>query len=214
MTQFYFVRHGESEANAQRIPIDNGRSPLTEKGKKQSAFLAKRFRTIPVDVILASPYVRTKETAELFNAELQKPVEYVPTFEERRGPSAMDGLPKSDPRWEKLHTALKMHYHEPNWRYSDEENFEDFKSRGKKALVLLQARKEKTIVVITHGGFLRMLIALMLHGEELTSHEFIQVLLFFRTINTGITLCEYNEQNVNKGWRLITWMDHAHLGEI
>ena len=55
MKTFYFVRHGESETNVKRV-YDGPEPKLTPRGEKQSQFLAKRFKTIEIDGIAASPY--------------------------------------------------------------------------------------------------------------------------------------------------------------
>jgi hypothetical protein len=57
-------------------------------------------------------------------------------------------------------------------------------------------------------------MGVMLHGENLTGEEAHRLWKFLSTRNTGITKCEYDKNNINQGWRLITWMDHAHLGNI
>ena len=67
----YFVRHGETESNAEGIRQGpNGR--LTAKGREQALATAKRFpkyRGRP-QVIISSPFERARETAEIIGKEL------------------------------------------------------------------------------------------------------------------------------------------------
>lgn len=69
MTEFLFVRHGETEMNLQ-THIVGGRSnhtPLTERGSRQAALLGEylRQRSIMPDVVFSSGAVRTNETARI-----------------------------------------------------------------------------------------------------------------------------------------------------
>lgn len=64
----YFVRHGESEANAADVlagsQID---SPMTEKGRAQVGQAIEYIKQhgIKIDHIVSSPMIRTRETAEM-----------------------------------------------------------------------------------------------------------------------------------------------------
>jgi broad specificity phosphatase PhoE len=67
----YFVRHGETENNALNIKQD-AQGGLDEKGRTQVLTTAKRF---PKEhgrpqIIIASPFERTKETAEIIANEI------------------------------------------------------------------------------------------------------------------------------------------------
>lgn len=69
MTEFLFVRHGETEMNLQ-THIVGGRSnhtPLTERGKQQAALLGEHLRQQSVipNVVFSSGAVRTNETARI-----------------------------------------------------------------------------------------------------------------------------------------------------
>lgn len=73
---FYFVRHGESEANKLKIMCGGGSdTPLTEQGRLQT-HEARRILGMLDDeegpqVICHSDLSRTKETAQLLNKEMQ-----------------------------------------------------------------------------------------------------------------------------------------------
>jgi len=209
MKLIYFVRHGESVSNASGIYM-GAESPLTQKGIEQSTFLAQRFKSIPIDSIIVSPFVRTKETATIFNKLLNKPFKYSDLFVERKRPSEMNGLNSKDSEYKKIDVAIKENFHKQGWYYSDEENFNDLKIRAQKALDLLTTQSESKIAVITHGEFMRVMVSLMMFGEDLDSYIYTHIGLFMKTRNTGITICEYNEED--NAWNMLAWMDHAHLG--
>src|SRR5690606_22887808 len=64
-TTLYFVRHGETDPNRQRIM--QGRrvnAPLNRNGRMQADALAQRFSDIPLNAIYSSSLLRAIETAD------------------------------------------------------------------------------------------------------------------------------------------------------
>lgn len=65
--RLWILRHGQAEpyaaADAQR--------QLTEEGRREARLMAGRLAGEPLDIILASPYVRAQQTAELVREQLQ-----------------------------------------------------------------------------------------------------------------------------------------------
>jgi len=216
MKTIYLVRHGESEGNASRI-FHTHDVALTEKGQQQAAFIAKRAAKLPVDVIIASPLLRTRQTAAAIVSEIKKPIEYSELFIERKIPSELRGKHHDDPLIQD--TLNRIHkYDTPDFRHSDEENFEDLKTRANAALSYLEKRPEDHILVVGHGFFTRSLVARVLLGEGMTGAEFLNVIRALRTRNTGLTVLHYKEhagmghEGPESNWQLLTWNDHAHLG--
>ncbi len=58
-----FARHGQTEANRQRLALGRADPPLTELGSQQAAALATRCATIGIARVYASPLLRARETA-------------------------------------------------------------------------------------------------------------------------------------------------------
>jgi broad specificity phosphatase PhoE len=210
----YFVRHGETDANV--VDMRQGpESALSVEGLQQAAFVARRFDHIIIDTIIASPFVRTKQTAEVVHQYIGKPLEYSELFRERKNPSEIIGLKTGDPKGDEVTRLILKNHHTPGWRYSDEENFDDLKQRAGEAMLFLQERPENNILVVSHGLFMRTFLARVIFGEDMTSHEFVKTVYSHSVKNTGITLYEYDSDRVGwetKGWLLKTWNDHAHLG--
>ena len=204
--KLYLVRHGESEYNAEEL-YQPPTSKLSEKGVEQANFLAQRFQSIPVDVIFSSSLTRAKETAEIIAKVIQKEIVYEDLLAEIKRPSEVIGKSKKDPEVIELFKQIDSHADDPNWHYSDEESFTDLKKRAQELLLFIESRQEEHILCVTHGAMLRMIICVMLHSD--VSAEFYQRFWnFFRTRNTGITVCDYEDGE----WHLVTWNDHAHLG--
>lgn len=210
------MRHGESVANAGRVH-QGPDAPLSALGKQQSLQIAERISTLPLEAIIASPYERTRETAEIIAQKINKPIEWSDLFVERRAPSDLMGKPYDDPLTRIIFGLTRAHADDPAWKYSDEESFLDLKTRSEAALAFLTTRSEEHIVVVTHGLFKRILLGSMLFGGEFNSVQYKQLRSFLYTSNTGITVCDYllsDEDHPNPRWRLITWNDHAHLDAL
>jgi phosphohistidine phosphatase len=63
----YIIRHAIAVDRGMPEYEDDSQRPLTEKGKKKMRQIASGLRTLGVDfdLILSSPYIRAKETAEI-----------------------------------------------------------------------------------------------------------------------------------------------------
>ncbi|HWH07485.1 MAG TPA: histidine phosphatase family protein [Candidatus Paceibacterota bacterium] len=211
MKTVYFVRHGESEGNAGPLR-QSPDTPLTELGKEQARIVAARAAKLSFETVLSSTYARARETADYIVDKTGKPIEYTDLFVERRRSSVVIGQAKNDPAVLAAEAAILSNFATPGYRHSDEENFDDLKERAAKALAYLTERGEESLLVVTHGFFLRILLAYAFFGEGLTGREcelFIQKL---RQKNTGLTVLTYDREELPRGWSLTTWNDHAHLG--
>lgn len=209
MKTVYFVRHGESEGNI-GLRFQGANGPLTEIGRKQAQFIAARAKKLPVDLFVSSSLKRAVETAEIIGESIgQKPM-VEDFFVERRRPSIQLGGLKDDPKVIEAEAEIVKNFGKSTYRHSDEENFNDLKERAEKALLFLETRPEKNVLVITHGFFLRILVARALFGKELTGVICENFVRTFHMENTGLSVLKYDE--TKKYWWLWIWNDHAHLG--
>ena len=70
--KFYVVRHGEAESNALGIISCNIKTPhhLTDAGREQAKEVSAKLKDKKIDLIFCSPFLRTKETAEIITEGL------------------------------------------------------------------------------------------------------------------------------------------------
>ena len=207
----YFVRHGETENNALNIR-QGPEGSLSDKGRAQALATAKRFprhKGRP-QIIIASPYERTKETAEIIATELGLKIKYTDLLVERRNPSEVIGKWGGDPEVEHIMDQMDKSYHADDLRISDEENFIDLKKRAKKLLAYITRRSQARIIMVTHKIFLRMVISYMLFGEKLTASEYNSLSYFNPLDNGSMAICSYTSHWFKKGeWKLLVWNDLA-----
>lgn len=140
MTSFIFVRHGQSEANANGI-IADAHPPLTEEGIEQARRTADEIRDLGVTKVVCSPYLRAQQTAETIAGELGielKDIEILDDLKER-GLGVLEAKPRE---------------HEGIWYFSvdDAEGIEkraDLYERMKRCLdqLIERAEGEKLLVV-------------------------------------------------------------------
>lgn len=207
--KIYFVRHGESEFNKNEL-FQSADISLTGKGRKQAEFLAKRFSKIPIDIIISSPAVRAKETAEIINKKLKKKIIFSELVIEKAMPKESIGKYAFSEEVLKITKAMRKNANNSLWHYSDEENYTEFKNRIKKFFRYLNNLKEENILVVSHGGPIRMTILFMMFGGDAPESEiYYKFRELFRVNNTGITLCEKEKSG---HWHVRTFNDHAHLG--
>jgi len=207
----YFVRHGESELNKKGIR-QGPDGPLSLLGRAQADITAKKFpkRRGRPQVIISSPYERARETAEIIARELGMKVELCDLLVERRNPTEIIGRSIDEAEVRKITVQMDKTFHEDNFRFSDEENFIDLKERARKLLKYIESRPEKRIIMVTHMNFLKVVIAYMLHGKELTASSY-NTLSFFNPIdNAGLTIVKYVPHWFKRNeWKILAWNDEA-----
>ena len=79
---FWFLRHGETDWNAQGISQGNVDIPLNEVGLAQARAAAPLLRNRGIDSIVASPLARARVTAEIIAQALALPVHLDPGLRE------------------------------------------------------------------------------------------------------------------------------------
>lgn len=161
---YYVMRHGEALSNEKSV-LETGGDPnnhLTEKGKKQVIEALSFIKTLNIDMIVASPFVRAQETAEIVSSMLELPI----TTEEKIKEYNMGDF-NGKPAHEYLeyfgHTYLKY-----NTRPGNGETHGEMMNRSMSAIYDLEEKHEgKTILLVTHGGPARMMFA----GASLLTEE-------------------------------------------
>jgi len=209
----YFIRHGESTQNFGNV-FQGPDSVLTERGKKQAQFVADRTRSLGAEVVLTSPFIRARETAQTIVAATHLPLVEELLFREFSPPTSLIGKPRNTEEGRNYIRKLQANLTNPEWRYADEENYFDLHTRAITALQHLLERPEHKIIVVTHAAFMRALLTAMMTEGEPSGETMRQLMRFIKPMNTGITICRYRSWAVQRNkWRLLTWNDHSHLAD-
>ena len=154
MKTIRFIRHAESAANAGLPTSDPGGIPLTESGKQAAALAAAKYDGPEPDLIVVSPYLRAKQTAEPFIARFPRAAVETWAIQEFTyisparcvGTTAVDRRPLVEAYWNK---ASPTHVDGDG-----AESFADFIARVLASLEKLHGREEENILVVCHGLFM------------------------------------------------------------
>lgn len=205
----YFVRHGEGHHNANGL-YSTPDFELTEKGKDEARSAGQRLKHLPIELLVVSSYVRTRQTAEIINTELgEKPVVFSDLPVEIKRPSEIAGKSINAPENMAIRKQLAENALDPNWHYSDEENFFDLRERAYKFLGYLETLKNHHVAVISHSVFIKMLVLLIIAGNDLNPKTFDQSYKTMQLATSGLTVFSFEKDT----WSLVTWNDQSHLGE-
>jgi len=215
MKRVYFVRHGESVSNAEGT-VQGLTDPLSLEGEKQVFCIAERARNLGFTELFSSDALRARMTAEAISQATKIPIEESTLFREAKNPTSLIGCAALSQEFLDFLALQKAHADEADWHFEDEENYHDLVTRANKALQFLLTREADEVCVVTHGHFLRFLLATMVLGDELTPKSWNSFARHFGITNTGVTVCAYQgtyHHPEEKIWRILTWNDHAHFAE-
>lgn len=203
--KIHFIRHGSTDSLEKKIsqPDDE---PLNERGVIQARELGKRFVNTQIDLVVSSPHTRAIQTAN----EICKTTETNWLFAEVKKPKEVVGQSKESEEVKGILKKLgEMYTVDPTWHYSDEENFEDLKARGLKALEYLQNLNQDNVVVVSHGNFIALLAGLMLFGESYEVDISLRFKNFMRLSAASVSIFTYEDGR----WKLQCWNDTSHCLE-
>jgi probable phosphoglycerate mutase len=155
-TRLLLVRHGESEGNRDRTFTQNPDVPLTPVGREQARAAARRMATrYRPSRIIASPFARARQTAEIIAATLGLSVEFDAAFREQNF-----GIFAGQPYDALISNAA---YHEGprwNWRPEAGESLTDVYERVVPAFDrVARTAQGQDVVIVSHGGVMVTLCA-------------------------------------------------------
>ncbi len=153
----YLVRHGADD-NSKRGGWSN--HPLTDEGLKQSEELAQRLKDNKCDaeIILSSDLLRAKQTAEVLAKNLNLDIEYISDFREVNN-GDLAGMDNAVA--DKLYPNLYWRKLEWEQHYPNGESPKEFYERVKTAWEKLISCNHKSIILVTHGGVINVIMHLV-----------------------------------------------------
>lgn len=150
MKTIYFVRHGETQSNIDKLfsgSIDN--PPLTKKGLEQAKEAGEKLIMLDkVDLVVSSPLLRARDTAKIIAEEVgydSNNIVYNELLVERSF-GFYDGKPRDEYNLDDENSTVQ----------DKGESVKDFYHRAIQAFDWLKNRDEQTILVVSHGGMGRM----------------------------------------------------------
>jgi len=153
VTTFFFVRHGESEANAAHRFSGRTDIPLTGRGRKQAEVVAAALDAVPFDRIVATPLSRSLDTALVIGRRRKMPVDVVDDLIE------IDVGDRTGATFDEIRGL-------PDWKddgfvaWPSGETLEQVLERALRAVRRIHRESAGgTVLVIGHGGVTRILVS-------------------------------------------------------
>ncbi len=151
--KYFVMRHGGSQGNEKDTVSYKleASDHLTEAGKKQAKDSGEKLKKEKIDLIISSPFARTKETAEIVLSELGLDKSQLVLDERLReiNPGSFDGK-----NWDEYHNHV--YNVGPNWfeeKIAGGESLRDVGRRVGEFLYEIEEKyKGKNILIVTHGG--------------------------------------------------------------
>ena len=126
-----------------------------------------------------------------------------------RTPTEIRGKSVDDPEVVRIKKLIHENYYNGNFKYSDEETFDELNERAKRVLKHLEEIHEnQTILVVSHSTAIKALVGRIVFDDELTPKVLLMMRFHMWANNTGVTICE---KHPKYGWQLDTWNDMTHL---
>jgi broad specificity phosphatase PhoE len=190
------VRHGVTQYNTDRIFMGHDPVPLSPAGRRQVERLAERLCGMPPTRMVSSDILRTRESAEILAAQLGLPFETSAELREvdvgrAKGLSYRDAAE----RWPDVFDPSG------EARFPGGESFAEVADRATAYLRSAVLDDPGRVLVVTHGGVVRGVMARLL-GLPLGS------VAGFLIDNASLSIFRVDDGVAN----LVTWNDTAHLG--
>ncbi|MFH1592944.1 MAG: histidine phosphatase family protein [Candidatus Woesearchaeota archaeon] len=194
------TRHGETEENVEGILTKGESNKITKRGYGQIGRLISRLKEEKIDMIISSDLVRCKLTAENIGKKIKVPIEYSRYLREKDMGDFV-GMAQKEIDWDGLEGSFEER------RAPNGENLNEVRVRGREFFSQLLKRKDlkdKTILVVSHGAFLKVFI-----GDLLRMNLYDSI---FKLSIENASLTELDiEESYKEGYQIKTINEKSYL---
>ncbi|HEX7368104.1 MAG TPA: histidine phosphatase family protein [Candidatus Saccharimonadales bacterium] len=159
MKHLYYVRHGQSRANVERVYAGLLDTPLTDLGVKQAEAAARQAKHLGIGHIISSPLSRAHETAKIIARAIDYPAEEIELsglLVERNFGSA------AGRSWDDTIDLDSL---------SDAETMNAVAKRARQAYEYIRTLPYDTILVVGHGTFWQKFYMTIYPGTAVTGAD-------------------------------------------
>ena len=197
--EILIIRHGQSEADLLEVHEGRADFPLTKLGEVQASQMAAYVAEyLPPDIILASPLLRAKRTAEMLQEFVGCKLLFEPDLMEFNN-GVLAGISKEEalvkypipPAGRPIHVPISQGESELELRFRAEKIFHK---------IIHDYQSYNRVAIVSHGGLISQFIKAFLKQPNTSEYG-------FATGDTGIHLLD-----VKKDVRIIRFLnDQKHL---
>lgn len=160
--KLFVARHGETRWNAMNKVCGRTDLPLTDVGFRQAEKLADRTENLGIDLIIASPMLRARQTAEAVATRLGLEIMTDDRLIEQDY-GIFEGADRKDPGF----LANKRQF---AFRYPGGESMMDVAYRVYSLIEEVRVKyPDRTVLLVCHGGVCRLLRT---YFEDMTNEAF------------------------------------------
>lgn len=142
----YITRHGQTDWNVLKKVMGRCDEPLNEKGLSQAEETRESLLSTDIDLIICSPLMRAKQTANVINRERNIPIEYDKRIIERDF-GEFEGMEQKDFDFHGYWDYYK------NLQFEKAENIRVFFERVYGFLDdIIEKYSDKNVLIVAHGG--------------------------------------------------------------
>lgn len=142
----YITRHGQTNWNVQKKVMGRCDEPLNNTGINQAMETKNALSNTDIDLIICSPLLRARQTAEIINEDRYIPIIYDDRIIERDF-GEFEGLETKDFDFNSYWDYYK------NEQYQQAENIQVFFERIYNFLSdIIENYSDKNVLVVAHGG--------------------------------------------------------------
>ena len=153
--QLIVIRHGETEWNLEGRKMGHLDSPLTNRGIAQAKAIANRLANVPFHALYSSDLGRAMQTARFIATTCNKTIIPHRGLRERNG-GIFQGLTEAEIHKQYLEEKEKQGKLCVQLIINNSESNKQISERSIKMMTEIANRhSNQTIVIVTHGGFLR-----------------------------------------------------------
>ena len=198
-TTLYFVRHGQTKANADGVLQGQTDVPLDEVGVQQAKLLASRLKNVHFDKIYSSDLSRALVTAQAI-ADTREIIVTPQLREWNFGIWQGMKISVIKEKFAALHQIYSAD--DPAFTVDGGESTAEFQQRAADFMREI-ARKHpgETVLCVSHGGFISRALRVVLQQPVMPYRP--------RIFNTAISC--FATEDGGENWHLVVWNDTAHL---
>ncbi len=148
--KIYLIRHGECNSNVKYI-YNYKDEDINEKGIEQAKELSKKIKDINYDIVISSPLLRAKHTAEIININ-NKEIIFDDRIREREHGS-LEGVPIDS-----INKKDFYNYYSKS-KYEGAETLPDVVERVSSFLQDLKNKDYNSVLIVAHSGVSRAFYA-------------------------------------------------------
>ncbi|MBQ4479468.1 MAG: histidine phosphatase family protein [Victivallales bacterium] len=204
--EFWAVRHGETAENERNVIQGQGTGTMTKHGMRQMMLAAEKLYRVPFDAIYSSDLPRALESAQIIQAAGHRKLEIHPLEGLREWHlGVLEGLTREE---------CLQRYPEV-WQGVCQSSVNVLIPGGESRLELLKRVHDcleelvachpdtgRRILLVTHGGPLRMILRMIVGELRDGNHD--------GAIDNG-SISRFNYYPATKSWQLVAWNNTEHL---